>query len=579
MNQRERRDVPPQRLIEIMLASESDDGGAPATYEEALRSDEGEGWRKAFDAEVKLLNDNKVYTVVDRPAGKKVVKAKWVLRRKLLPGGKLDKLKARIVAKGFTQRKGIDSSETFPPTVRFESVRLLVATAAADNMHTHQMDVTTAFMYASLDEEVYMELMEGMEGYGTSGKVARLWKAIYGLKQTSRIWNQHIDGILRGMGFFRLTADHGVYFKWDGINRVWLALYVDDIFLISKSLANIMESKKTLGVDTKVKDLGVAQYLLGIELRRRQLGMQDGDILMIQEKYVLDILKQFDKLGCKAASTPLEPGVNLTVKDGPVDAPGKARMEAYPYRQVVGKLMYLAVCTRPDICQAVSKLSRFSSNPGIKHWESAMRVLRYLKGTASVGLLFKRGESTDIWGYVDASHTSCPDSNKGRAAYVFISGGAPVSWASKRVGNGSLSSCETEYMGLTLAAQESCYLGELRAEMYGVIGEKKKVQPIDLLTNSQSAKSLAENPVYHGRSKHILSKWHFIRQRVGKGFLKLVDVRTEEMGADMMTKAVGPAVLGVNMKWIGMFKSGYGVDMKRLVHFRLGGCVRIRVTG
>ena len=557
MSQRERRGVPAQRLIEIMAAAiDSDNGGAPTSYEEALQGAEGEGWKKAFDAEVKSLNDNKVYSVVDRPPGKKVVKAKWVLRRKLLPNGKLDKLKARIVAKGFTQREGIDYEETFSPTVRFESVRLMVAAAAADDMHTHQMDVTTAFLYASLDEEVYMELMEGMEGYGTPGKVARLNKAIYGLKQASRMWNQHIDRILEKMGFYRLTADHGVYYKWDGVNRVWLALYVDDIFLISKNLANIVESKKTLGADMKVKDLGVAQYLLGIELRRRQLGMQDGDILMVQEKYVMDILRQFDMVGCKAASTPLEPGVKLTLRDSPGDDLGKARMEEYPYRQVVGKLMYLAICTRPDICQAVSELSRFNSNPGLTHWESAIRVLRYLKGTAGVGLLFKKGESKDIWGYVDASHTSCPDSNKGRAAYVFMSGGAPVSWASKRVGNGSLSSCETEYMGLTLAAQESCYLGELRAEMYGVAGKKLVVQPMDLLTDSRSAKSLAENPVYHGRSKHILSKWHFIRKRVVKGFLRLVDVRTELMAADMMTKAVGPAILGVNMKLLGMSASG-----------------------
>ena len=134
---------------------------------------------------------------------KKVVKEKWVLRRKLLSGGELDKLKARIVAKGFTQREGIDYEETFSPTVRFESVRLMVATAAADGLHTHQMDVTTAFLYASLDEIVYMELMEGMDGYGTPGKVARLWKAIYGLKQASRMWNlpgtQHRRGE-RGLG-------------------------------------------------------------------------------------------------------------------------------------------------------------------------------------------------------------------------------------------------------------------------------------------------------------------------------------------------------------------------------------------
>ena len=219
--------------------------------------------------------------------------------------------------------------------------------------------------------------------------------------------------------------------------------------------------------------------------------------------------------------------------------------------------MYLAVCTRPDICQAVSELSRFNSNPGKKHWESAMRVLRYLKGTADVGLLYRKGESTDIWGYVDASHTSCPDSNKGRAAYVFMSGGAPVSWASKRVGNGSLSTCETKYMGLTLAAQEAGYLGELQAEMYRDIGKGKAVvKCIDLMTDSQSAKSLAENPVYHGRSKHILAKWHFIRQRVSKGWIKLFDVRTESMGADMMTKSMGPSVLAVKMKLIGMHKSG-----------------------
>ena len=405
MSQRERRGVPPLRLIETMLAAEETaNGGAPVTYEEALRGPEGKQWKIAFDAEVKSLNDNKVYTVVDRPLKKKVVKAKWVLRRKLLPGGKLDKLKARIVAKGFTQREGIDYDETFSPTVRFESVRLMVAASAAAGMHTHQMDVTTAFLYASLDEEVYMELMEGMDGFGEPGKVARLWKAIYGLKQASRMWNIHIDGILASMGFIRLTGDHGVYFKWDGVDRVWLALYVDDIFLISLNLANITESKKTLGADMKVKDLGVAQYLLGIELRRMQLGMKEGDILLVQEKYVTDILKQFDMLECKPASTPLEPSVKLSVKDSPVDDLGKSRMEQYPYRQVVGKLMYLAVCTRPDICQAVSELSRFNSNPGKKHWESAVRVLRYLKGTADVGLLYRKGESTYIWGYVEHTH-------------------------------------------------------------------------------------------------------------------------------------------------------------------------------
>lgn len=269
-----------------------------------------------------------------------------------------------------------------------------------------------------------------MKGYGVPGKVAKLQRAIYGLKQASRMWNLHINNVLKKMGFVRLSANHGVYFKWDGANRVWLALYVDDIFLTSHNLSNIESVKKTLGTDMKVKDLGMAQYLLGIELRKRQLGMADGDIFMVQEKYVMEILRLFEMVGCKAASTPLEPGVKLSVVDSPEDDEGRAQMELYPYRQVIGKLMYLAVCTRPDISQAVSELSRFNANPGVKHWESAVRVMRYLSGTAGMGLLYKKGASKDLWGYVDASHTSCPDTGKGRAAYVFMSAGAPVSWAS-----------------------------------------------------------------------------------------------------------------------------------------------------
>ena len=148
------------------------------------------------------------WTDLGTGTGKKVVKSKWVCRKKLNPDGTVDKYKARCVAKGFTQREGVDYGETFSPTVRHESIRMMAA--AAEGLHAHQMDVTTAFLYANLDEEVYMELVDGMEGAGEGNKVARLWKAIYGLKQASRMWNLHIDGILREMGFHRLSTDHGV---------------------------------------------------------------------------------------------------------------------------------------------------------------------------------------------------------------------------------------------------------------------------------------------------------------------------------------------------------------------------------
>ena len=196
---------------------------------------------------------------------------------------------------------------------------MMVAAAAAEGLHAHQMDVTTAFLYANLDEEVYMELVDGREGAGEGNKVARLWKAIYGLKQASRMWNLHIDGILREMGFHRLSANHGVYVRWDGVNIVWLALYVDDILLTRKNLAKIQETKKVLGADMKVKDLGEVRYLLGIEVRRRQQfgDVHLGDILLVQEKCVRDMLVRYEMIDCKPANTPLEPNVKMSEEDCP----------------------------------------------------------------------------------------------------------------------------------------------------------------------------------------------------------------------------------------------------------------------
>ena len=367
---RENRGVPPLRFIEMLeAAAEAVDGGSPATYKEALSGPEAARWKGAFEAEMRPLKENGMYMVVDRPRGKKVVKSKWVCRKKVNPDGTVDKYKAGCVAKGFTQREGVDYGETFSLTIRHESIRMMAAAAAAEGLHAHQMDVTTAFLYVNLDEEVYMGFVDGMEGAGVGNKVARLWKSIYGLKQASRMWNLHIDEILRRLGFHRLSADHGVYVRWDGVNRVWLALYVDDILLTGKNLAKIQETKKVLGADMKVKDLGEVRYLLGIEVRRRrQFGdMRHGDILLVQEKYVRDMLVRYEMVDCKPATTPLEPNVKMSEMDCPTSDLEKDEMEKFPYRSVVGILMYLSVCTRPDICQAVGELNRFNNNPGRVH--------------------------------------------------------------------------------------------------------------------------------------------------------------------------------------------------------------------
>ena len=225
-------------------------------------------------------------------------------------------------------------------------------------------------------------------------------------------------------------------------------------------------------------------------------------------------------------------------------------MALIPYRSAIGSLMYLAVCTRPDIAAAVSSLSRFNGNPGMAHWEGVQHVLRYLQGTSGEGLCYRKDVSTILWGYCDSSHLTQPDTSRSRAAFVILSAGGAVSWQSKLLGNASLSSCESEYMGFSMAAQEVSFLRQLQLQMQGEAGVEK---PVRILVDSQPALDIVHNPVYHARSKQILAKYHFVRDTVFKEKeLFFEKISAGHMGADMLTKHASVGVVRYNKKLIGM---------------------------
>ena len=200
---------------------------------QAMRVQDTDAWNEACKAEVESLVENKVFQLVNRPTHKRPVTSKWVFKKKRGFIGEVEKYKARIVARGFTQEEGVDYADTFSPTVRFESITLMLAEAASKDLETSQMDVTTAFLYAELDEEVYTEIPEGMFGEeDMSGKVLLLLKALYGLKQSSRMWNLHIDKVLGEFGLVRLSADFCIYAIGEGQDRILFGLYVDDMFML-----------------------------------------------------------------------------------------------------------------------------------------------------------------------------------------------------------------------------------------------------------------------------------------------------------------------------------------------------------
>lgn len=409
-----------------------------------------------------------------------------------------------------------------------------------------QMDVTTAFLYADLVEEVYLEILEGIfPGGEMDGKFLRLWKALYGLKQSPRMCNIHVDKVLSNFGMSRLSADSCVYSIHQVERRILMSLFVDDMFIVGKEMPLIQDLKDLLHIKFKMKDLGAANFLLGMEIRR----LPGGDVHLVQEKNLGEVLAKFPTEG-RQASTPLTPACKLSKEDSPKTHEETMAMLTLPYRSAIGSLMYLATCTRPDISAAMSSLSRFNSNPGMAHWEGVQHIFRYLKGTKSEGLLYKKGESKNLKGYCDSGHLTCHDTSRSKTGFVILSAGAAVSWVSKLQTNASLSSCESEYMGLSMVTQEVSFLRTLQHQMRG---DGAVLYQVDILVDSQLALDLVKNPSFHARSKQILAKYHFVRDRmlVEKEVL-FKKVASDKMAADMLTKHATVGVIRHNKKLIGM---------------------------
>ena len=227
------------------------------------------------------------------------------------------------------------------------------------------MDVATAFLYAELEEETFVEIPEGVALVGEGDMVWRLRKCLYGLKHSSRMWNETIDRLLKKLGFVRFASEHGIYVRREGEGRVFLALYVDDILLVWFDKGSLPSVKGSLSDSFKMKEVGFVEYLLGVEIWRRS----GGGYFLVQEKYAQEVVKKFWMGEAKMASTPFEHGSEMGLAEARSSARegNPAWMADIPYKSVVGSLMYLAVCTRPDLSMALSARSKYCQAPQSKH--------------------------------------------------------------------------------------------------------------------------------------------------------------------------------------------------------------------
>ena len=496
----------------------------PQTVKAALSTPEKAKWLKVMEREMNSLEENKVWELVELPSGHKPVGSKCVFKVKMDEDGNVERYKARLVAQGFTQKFGTDYDETFCPVVRLESIRTLIALSVQHGLQLHQIDITTAFLNGDLEEEVFMSQPEGFVAKDQEHLVCRLKKSLYGLKQSPRCWNSAIDKHFKKIGFIQAKSDPCIYRASSG-ELFLLGVYVDDIVMASESCARLEEVKSSLAKKFDIKDLGRLHHFLGMKVIQDEA---TGNVWVGQQAYTNDLMQKFGMESAKPVATPVDTStklVKVTKSDESTDH--------QQYQSAVGSLLYLAMATRPDIAFAVSSVARFSAQPSKQHWTAVKRILRYLRGTADYGLAFTSHSSGDCIGYSDSDWGGDLDDRKSTSGYVFLVNGCAVSWKSKKQSCVALSTTEAEYVALASAAQEAVWVRELTAQL-----KDHSPEAITIYEDNQSAISMAKNPQFHGRTKHIFIKYHFIREQVEKKAVELKYCPTEEMVADMLTKGL-----------------------------------------
>ncbi|GJW15536.1 indole-3-acetic acid-amido synthetase GH3.17, partial [Tanacetum coccineum] len=461
---------------------------------------------------------------------------KWVYKIKRRTDGSIERYKARLVARGFSQQYGLDYDETFSPVAKLTTVRVLLALAASKSWNLWQMDVKNAFLYGELDREIYMNQPTGFQSQAHPEYVCKLRKALYGLKQAPRAWYGKIAEFLTFSGYSVTSADSSLFVKAIEGKLAVVLVYVDDLIITGDCEEEVLQTKKNLSVRFQMKELGHLKHFLGLEVHQSEDGM-----VLHQQKYSRDLLKKFGMANSKPNSTPMELNSKMCAYEG------HDLEDATMYRQLVGSLIYLTI-TRPDISFAVGVMSRYMQNPKKSHLEAVRRILRYVKSTLDYGIMFRKGEDCRLVSYCDADYAGDHDTRRSTSGYVCLLGSGAISWCSKRQPTVSLSTTEAEYRAAAMTAQEITWIMLL----------KELHQPtnysVPLYCDNLSAIRLAENPVFHARTKHVEVHYHFIREKVLQGEISLKHVGTDGQVADLFTKGMNGNKLKNFSHQLGMVK-------------------------
>ncbi|CAI7926388.1 unnamed protein product [Closterium sp. NIES-54] len=493
-------------LVSMLLAPEGDpdalDIPTPRSYAEAIEGPYSSQWQAAMDAEMASWKSTGTYVDEVPPPGANIVSGMWIFRVKRPPGSP-PAFKARNVARGFSQRQGVDFFQTFSPTPKMTTLRVLLHVAAQRDYELHSLDFSTAFLQGSLHEEIWLRRPPGFTGSFHAGTQWSLRRPVYGLRQAPREWHDTLRTTLASLGFSPSTADPSLFLRTDAtLLPLYVLVYVDDLVFAT--------------ADTEA--------LAHVKAQRT--------ITLTQSHMVQQVLQRFGFTFSSPQSTSLPTGHSLSAppSDESVEPSG-------PYPELVGCLMYLMTCTRPDLAYPLSLLARYVA-PGRHrkvHWDAAKRVLRYLCSTSGMGLVLGGRARVVLTGHADASWVDDLATQRSSQGYTFSLGSGSVSWRSTRSSSVLSSSCEAEIYAGAMAAQELRWLTYLLIDL----GEAPRSPPVLYVDNKAMLALCQEHRLEH-RTKHIALRYFLARELMQRGQLHLGYVASQANTADVFTKALQP---------------------------------------
>lgn len=495
----------------------------PNHYHEIKGRPDAKLWYEACDNEIQAMQLNNAWDTIPLDSvinHQQPVGCRWVFRIKYNNDGSINRYKARLVAKGYTQVEGIDYKSTFAPVICAASLRALLSLGASKNLEIHHIDVMTAFLLAPLKETVYMHCPPG---YSNPGFVCKLNKSLYGLKQAPNAWHSLLTKFLVDNGWVSLPSEPCIFTK-PGKNQ-FIGLYVDDMPILAETLDEINIIKHMINSAFPISDLGPIAHILGYEINRNR---ENRLLTMSQCGYIKEILDMstipYSEL--YQVSTPL-------VGNHPLLIDSSSLPKSIPFRNILGKLIYLANGTRPDISHAVSSLCRFFNNPGLSHWVALKRLLRYIYGTSGLGItLGGKQINPPLSLFVDASDGDDRLTEKSRSGFIFLLDKSPILWSSSIQKLLTLSSTESELVALTEATRQNVWLRDLLSELHHIAPD-----PTITYEDNLSTILLVKNSSNNVRTRPLNRRRYFVQYEwFTSNSISIIHCPESNQIADILTK-------------------------------------------